>query len=66
MNRRTRIWGTEYDPGTDLVRVPLALRPLTQPVERFLIAIEPQPDGGILRLVWDDREYSASMHVVQR
>lgn len=66
INRQTGQWGTQYDASQDLVRVPLTVRSLTQPVERFTIVIEEQPNGGVLKLVWDDREYSVAMRVAGR
>jgi DUF2911 family protein len=53
VNRQTGQWGTEYRPDQDLVRVPLTLTRLTTAFELFTIAIEPNGDGGTLRMSWD-------------
>jgi hypothetical protein len=50
------LWGTEYDAAQDLARVDLQTRRLDQPVERFTITIEPQGQGGVLRMAWDTTE----------
>jgi hypothetical protein len=48
--------GTEHDPDLDLFRIPLAVRTLEEPVERFTIAVEPEGDGGVLRFLWAEVE----------
>lgn len=59
LNRQTKnaagrpLWGTEYDPTQDFLRLDLATRTLDQPVERFTIALEPTGAGGLLSLSWD-------------
>ncbi len=58
VSRKTSEWGTDYDQTSDLARLPLTMRKLTTPVEKFTIAIAPRGGGGALRLSWDDREYS--------
>ncbi len=59
VNEQTGQWGTDYDSSHDLVRVPMSVRTLTEPVEQFTILIEPQSGGGVLRLRWDKTEASA-------
>jgi len=53
VNRNTGQWGTEYDAQYDLVRLPMKVERLAQPVERFTIAIEPRGKGGVLALAWE-------------
>ena len=43
--------------GREVARVPLTSKPLSPKVERFTIGIE----GGLLKLMWDDRELSTSI-----
>lgn len=50
VNRETGQAGTAYDATQDLGRVPLAARPLAEPVEVFTIAIS---GTGELQLQWD-------------
>ena len=53
VNRNTGQWGTEYDAQYDLVRLPMKVERLAQPVEQFTIAIEPRGKGGVLALAWE-------------
>jgi len=63
INTQTGQWGTVYDPARDLVRVPMTQAALPRPVEQFTIAVAPQAPGGVLRISWDDREYSVPFRV---
>jgi hypothetical protein len=54
INRQTGQWGTIYDANQDLARIDLRTEPLSTPVDRFTISIEPQGDGGVLALAWDN------------
>jgi hypothetical protein len=63
INKQTGQWGTSYDPQQDLVRLDMAQTSLAQPVEQFTIAVTPQGPNGILRISWDDREYSIPFRV---
>jgi hypothetical protein len=65
INRQTGQWGTEYDEKQDLGRVALTRTAATPPVEQLTIAIEPQGAGGVLRITWADRQYSAPFTVVK-
>ena len=55
-NSQTRQWGTEYDSARDVLRVPMNVTTLTEPVEQFIILLEPREGGGVLRLRWDTKE----------
>lgn len=59
VSRQTGQAGTAYDPARDLGRVPLAVRPLGEPVELFTIDVEPVAAPGAdgeIRLRWDRAE----------
>jgi hypothetical protein len=58
VNRQTGQWGTFYDPRQDLARIDLTAEHLAQTVEPFTIAIDPQGQGGVLRLRWDRTQFS--------
>lgn len=59
VNRQFGQWGTIYDSKRDLVRVPLREASVSQPVERFTIALEPQAgSGGLLTLTWGTKQLS--------
>lgn len=57
INRQIGQWGTAYDPAQDLVRVPLQASAISQPVDRFTIAVDPAGStAGVLRIRWDTME----------
>src|SRR5207237_954576 len=55
-NSETGQWGTDYHSDKDFARVNLTTRQVSPPVEQFVIAVAPQPSGGLLSLAWDDRQ----------
>ena len=50
INSKTHIFGTNYDPSRDFVRLPLTWSSITPPVERLTIAVE----NGRLWIRWGD------------
>lgn len=63
INNQTGQWGTEYSEKQDLGRVPLEEQKLPSVVEQLTISIEPQGNGGVLKIAWDDRAYTAPFTV---
>lgn len=63
VNKQTGQWGTEYDAKQDLGRVDLEEEKLATPVEQLTITVEPQGQGGTLKIAWDDRSYSSAFTV---
>ena len=63
VNRQTGQWGTMYDARQDLARIDLTSEQLAQTVEPFTIAIQPQGQGGVLRLRWDRTQFSVPIAV---
>ena len=63
INKQTGQWGTEYDQKQDLGRVDLKMDKVTTPVEQLTISVEPQGNGGVLKIAWDDRTYSTAFTV---
>ena len=63
INSQTGQWGTDYDMSKDVVRLDLNQTTLTAPVEEFTISVVPQGANGVLKLSWDDREYSIPFRV---
>jgi hypothetical protein len=54
VNRQTGQWGTQYEAARDLVRIPMRVSTLRQPVEQFTIAMEHGPGGaGTLVMEWE-------------
>jgi len=67
INRETGQYHTTYNSDRDLGRVEMTLTRLPTPVERVTFAIESRAGGGgVIRLSWDDREYSAAFVVGDR
>ncbi|MDX2261056.1 MAG: DUF2911 domain-containing protein [Gemmatimonadales bacterium] len=54
INKRAKIFGTQYNVRDDLVRVPLEREPLPASIERLTLAIE----DGRLVIRWGDVEWS--------
>ena len=60
---------TVYNPAQDLGRTDMTLTRLSSPVEGLTFAIEkiePRGDAGVLKLIWDDREYSVPLTIAPR
>jgi len=57
-------WGTEYNEKEDFARVDLKTRALEKPAGQFTMAIEGSPSGGgVLKLMWENTEYSVAFTV---
>ena len=63
VNQQTGQWGTAYDARQDFARIDLTSEQLTQTVEPLTIIIEPQGDGGVLRVRWDRTQYAVPFKV---
>ena len=61
VNRQTGQWGTAYDEKQDLARIPMQVTKLATPVEQFVIAIDPTPQGSVLRFAWEDRQATVAL-----
>ncbi|MEX2155194.1 MAG: DUF2911 domain-containing protein [Gemmatimonadaceae bacterium] len=62
-NSQTGQWGTEHDPAKDVLRVPMRARVSNISVEQFTIRVEPDGNGGVMRLIWDTTEAWVSFGV---
>jgi DUF2911 family protein len=51
--KRANLWGTDYSADSDFVRVDMQVAATAQPVEQFVIMLEPQGDTAILALAWE-------------
>lgn len=65
VNKQTGQWGTQYDQGQDLARIPLTLAKTPSPVEQFTIAIDDTAAGGELKLTWDTTTAAAPFTVMK-
>lgn len=67
INKQIGQWGIgpgSYDEKDDLARVDLKKDSLEKPVNQFTMAISKNPDGGgVLKLSWEDTQYSAAFTV---
>ena len=54
VNRQTEQWGTAYDESQDLVRLPMQVETLAEPVEQFTITLGVgEESDGVLVLEWE-------------
>jgi Protein of unknown function (DUF2911) len=65
INSETGQPGTARDPAKDVYTIDLAVTALPEVAERFTIAVDPTPQGGVLRLDWDTTRASAPFAVRQ-
>jgi hypothetical protein len=63
VNKQTGQWGTKYDESQDLARIVMIQQKLDKPVEQFMINVEKTMADGVLKLMWDDTQYSISIAV---
>jgi hypothetical protein len=52
-DRGQPLWGTMYDAKQDLARIDMNRSTLSQPVDQFVITVEPSGSGGVIRMAWD-------------
>lgn len=53
INKKNGIWGTEYDPAADVMRVPMRVERLPQHVEQFTISLQPVGNDMLLYADWE-------------
>ena len=67
INKKTGQWGIPYneekEKDNELARVNLRKTDLDKPVDQFTMAIEPQPGGGELKMMWEKTQYSVPFTV---
>ena len=51
--KRANLWGTDYSADSDFVRVDMQVAAAGQPVEQFVITLEPQGDNAALAVTWE-------------
>jgi hypothetical protein len=73
VNRRTGIWGSDYDRARDVARIPLTSRTLAEPEESLSIYLVPESARpaqgyaelrGLLRIKWGRTELSTTWRVL--
>ncbi len=60
VNKQTGQWGTKYDQSQDLARIDLKQAKLEDPVDQFTIEITETNAAGVLKLSWEETEYSVA------
>lgn len=64
-NSQTEIWGTQYDPQYDVLRVKMNVEALAAPVEMMTIKIVPHGGGAQLLIEWEKKRAWVNFDVVQ-
>jgi hypothetical protein len=59
-NSQANIWGTEYNPDNDVLRVPMQAGPSGKFTEIMTIEILPTANGGVLNVLWENTKASVS------
>jgi hypothetical protein len=63
VNKQTGQWGTKYDQSQDLARIVIIQGKLDKPVDQFMINVEKTMADGVLKLMWEETQYSTSIAV---
>jgi hypothetical protein len=58
-NKEANIWGTNYNPAHDILRVPMQVEHLGEPVELMTIEVVPIANGGAINVIWERSKASA-------
>jgi len=62
INKKTGQWGIPYnedsEKANELARVDLKKSTLEKTVDQFTMAIEPEAGGGLLKMAWENTQYS--------
>ena len=65
VNRQTGQWGTQYDAGRDLARIPMRTTRMDEQVEQFTIRVDPRGEReGALVLEWENTRAEVPFTVV--
>lgn len=59
-NKEANIWGTDYNPAHDILRVPMQVEQLGEPVELMTIEVVPTAKGGAINVIWERIKASAN------
>ena len=63
-NKEANIWGTDYNSAHDVLRVPMQVEQLKEPVELMTIEVVPTAKGGAINVIWERTK--ASAHFTRR
>lgn len=65
-NSRANIWGTEYDPAFDVLRVPMQAGPSGQFTEVMTITMQSKDNGGELNILWENMKASVAFRTANQ
>jgi hypothetical protein len=65
-NKEANIWGTNYNPAHDILRVPMQAEHLGEPVELMTIEVVPTTMGGAISVVWERIKASANFTTINK
>ena len=65
VNKQTGQWGTKYDETQDLARIDMKKETIEPPVDQFTIALDKTSADGVLKVTWEDTQYSTAIGVKQ-
>jgi hypothetical protein len=65
INKQTGQWGTEYNEGQDIARIPMKMGKTQGPVEQLTIAVNDTPAGGELKLTWENTDLTVPFTVMK-
>ncbi|CAN5618002.1 hypothetical protein BH23BAC1_BH23BAC1_04300 [soil metagenome] len=54
-NKEVGIWGTDYNTDHDILRIPMKIYHLEEPVELMTIEIRPHNNGGVFQIIWENK-----------
>jgi hypothetical protein len=68
INKQLGQWGMTYDEKQDLVRVDLKKEALDKPVDQFTMAImrNQSGGGGVLKMMWENTQFSVAFTNVKK
>jgi hypothetical protein len=59
-NKEANIWGTQYNPANDVLRVPMQVEQVKEPVELMTIEVVPVNGGGAIQVIWEKTKASVA------
>lgn len=62
-NKEATIWGTNYNPAHDVLRVPMQVEVLKEPVELMTIEVVRTAKGGAINVIWEKTKASAHFSI---
>lgn len=64
-NTEENAWGSAYRAEYDFAKTEMTVSQLPQTVDQFIISMEENKKGGILKLAWDDTQATAAFQILE-